>query len=183
MIFKSFKKIAIDNKEYDFADISKIKDIEKIPYTYRILLENIINLGNIGYKVKVNNGYGRNFLLKQGKALRFNKENLNFVNKKKDELNKKNIEIKNKFKEVAKLVNNKTFLFNKESKENGELYGPIKPKEITNLIREKTSADVRPSQIILKEELNKIGTYSVDINFHSEVKATISIKIDKIQSK
>ena len=58
-----------------------------------------------------------------------------------------------------------------------------KPKEITNLIREKTSADVRPSQIILKEEPNKIGTYSVDINFHSEVKATISIKIDKIQSK
>ena len=53
-----------------------------------ILLENIINLGNIGDKVTVKNGYGRNFLLKQGKALRFNKENLDFVNKKKDELNK-----------------------------------------------------------------------------------------------
>ena len=57
-----------------------------------ILLENIINLGNIGDKVKVKNGYGRNYLLKRGKALRFNKENLDFVNKKKDELNKKNIE-------------------------------------------------------------------------------------------
>ena len=55
-----------------------------------ILLENILNLGSIGDKVKVKNGYGRNFLLKKGKALRFNKENLNFVNKKKDELNKKN---------------------------------------------------------------------------------------------
>ena len=62
-----------------------------------ILLENIINLGNIGDKVKVKDGYGRNFLLKEGKALRFNKENLEFVNKKKSELNKKNIEIKNKF--------------------------------------------------------------------------------------
>ena len=103
--------------------------------------------------------------------------------KKKDELNKKNNEIKNKFKEIARLVNNKTFVFNKESKENGELYGAIKPKEITNLIREKTNADVSPSQIILKDELNKIGLFKVEISFHSEVKAHISIKIDKIQSK
>ena len=88
-----------------------------------ILLENILNLGNIGDKVKVKNGYGRNYLLRQGKALRFNKENLELVNKKKDELNKNNIEIKNKFKMIAKLINNNTFTFNKESKENGELYG------------------------------------------------------------
>ena len=71
-----------------------------------ILLDNILNLGNIGDKVTVKNGYGRNFLLKQGKALRFNKENQELVNKRKDELNKKNIEIKNKFKEIAKLINN-----------------------------------------------------------------------------
>ena len=148
-----------------------------------ILLENIINLGNIGDKVTVKNGYGRNFLLKQGKALRFNKENQDLVNKKKDELNKKNVEIKNKFKEIAKLINNKTFTFFKESKENGELYGSIKPKEITNLIKEKAKADVSPSQMILKDELNKIGMFKADVNFHSEVKANISIKIDKIQSK
>ena len=148
-----------------------------------ILLENILNLGNIGDKVKVKNGYGRNFLLKKGKALRFNKENLDFVNKKKDELNRKNLETKNKFKEIAKLVNNKTFIFSKESKENGDLYGSIKPKEISNLIKEKTNADVSPSQIILKEELNKIGIYKIEINFHSEVKANISVKINKVQTK
>ena len=148
-----------------------------------ILLENILNLGNIGDKVKVKNGYGRNYLLKKGKALRFNKENLDLVNKKKDELNKKNSEIKNKFKEIAKLVNKKTFDFFKESKENGDLYGSIKPKEITNMIKEKVKADVSPSQIILKDELNKIGTFKVDINFHAEVKANIFVKIDKIQAK
>ena len=148
-----------------------------------ILLENILNLGNIGDKVKVKNGFGRNFLLKQGKALRFNKENLELVSKKKDELNKKNLEIKNKFKEIAKLVNKKTFTFNKESKENGELYGSIKPKEITSMIKQSVDAEVSPSQIILKDELNKIGVFKADINFHSEVKAQISIKIDKIQSK
>ena len=148
-----------------------------------ILLENILNLGNIGDKVTVKNGYGRNFLLKQGKALRFNKENQDLVNKKKDELNKKNTEIKNKFKDIAQLINNKTFVINKESKENGELYGSVKPKEITNLIKEKVNADITPSQIILKEDLNKLGEFKVDINFHSEVKANILIKIDKIQSK
>ena len=148
-----------------------------------ILLENILNLGSIGDKVKVKNGYGRNFLLKQGKALRFNKENEDFVSKKKDELNKKNTQLKNKFKDVAKLVNNKTFTFYKESKENGELYGSIKPKEITNLIKEKVNAEITPSQIILKEDLNKLGEFKADINFHSEVKANILIKIDKIQSK
>ena len=148
-----------------------------------ILLENILNLGNIGDKVTVKNGYGRNFLLKQGKALRFNKENQDLVNKKKDELNKKNTEIKNKFKEISKIINNKTFTFNKESKENGDLYGSIKPKEICNLIKETTKVEVSPSQVIIKDELNKIGLFKLDINFHPEVKAIISIKIDKIKSK
>ena len=107
-----------------------------------ILLENIINLGNIGDKVKVKPGYGRNYLLKQGKALRFNKENLDYVTKKKDELNKKNTELKKKYKETAQLINNKSFTFNKESKENGELYGSIKPKEISTKIYESIKVEV-----------------------------------------
>ena len=148
-----------------------------------ILLENIMNLGNIGDKVVVKPGYGRNYLLKTGKALRYSKENLAHVAKKKDELNKKNIELKKKLKETAQLINKKSFLFNKESKENGELYGSIKPKEISAEIFNKVKVEVKPSQIVLKTNLNKIGEYKVDINFHSEVSAQISIKIDKIQSK
>ena len=148
-----------------------------------ILLENIQNLGNIGDKVKVKDGYGRNFLLKQGKALRFNKENQELVDNQKDKLNKKNNEIKKKFKEIANMINNKSFTFFKESKENGDLYGSIKPKEIANLVKQKSKAEINPSQIILKEEINKIGVFKVEINFHSEVKANISLKVDKVQSK
>ena len=148
-----------------------------------ILLENLINLGKIGDKVTVKNGYGRNFLLKYKKALRFNKENEEFVLKKKSELNKKNIELKNKFIKAADLVNKKTIVLNKECKENGDLYGSIKPKEITNLIKKQIDVEVGPSQIILKDDLNKIGLFKSEIRFHSEVKANISIKIDKIQSK
>jgi len=147
-----------------------------------ILLENIMKLGNIGDKVEVKPGYGRNFLLRTGKALRFSEENLQYVSKKKVELNKKNVELKKKLKEIAQLINKKSFVFNKESKENGELYGSIKPKEISQAILNKLKIEVKPSQIVLKENLNKIGVYKVDINFHSEVSAEISLKIDKIQS-
>ena len=94
-----------------------------------ILLENIINLGKIGDTVKVKNGYGRNFLLRQGKALRANKENIDLVNKKKDELTKKNNELKKEFINEAKKLNNKIIFFKKESKDNGDLYGTIKPKK------------------------------------------------------
>ena len=148
-----------------------------------ILLENIINLGNIGDKVTVKNGYGRNFLLRFGKAVRFNKENEQLVIKKKAELNKKNLEIKNQFIKTAKLIENSKITFNKECKENGELYGTIKPKEITNAIKEQLKADVSPSQIMLKVELNKIGLYEALVNFHAEVQSKFTIKIDKIKSK
>ena len=148
-----------------------------------ILIENILNLGKIGDKVSVKDGYGRNYLLKQGKALRLNDENIAFVKKEKEKLNQKNLEIKNNFIKISNVINNKTFVFIKESKENGELYGSIKPKEIANLIMEKTKAEVSPSQLILKEELKKIGLYKIEVNFHTEVKANVSIKIEKIQSK
>ena len=147
-----------------------------------ILLENVINLGNIGDKVTVKNGYGRNFLLKFGKAIRFNKENEQLVIKKKAELNKKNTEIKNQFIKTAKLIENVEIVFNKECKENGELYGSIKPREITNLIKQKVNADISPSQIVLKVDLNKIGSYKAIVNLHSEVQTTFIIKIDKIKS-
>tara|TARA_A100001015_G_scaffold199646_1_gene222915 strand:+ start:3454 stop:3909 length:456 start_codon:yes stop_codon:yes gene_type:complete len=147
-----------------------------------ILLENILNLGKIGEKVKVKNGYGRNFLLKNGKALRFNKENLDLVNKKKAELIKKNSEAKNEFKKISNMIDKKVLIFNQECKENGELYGSIKPKQITNLIKTSTGVDVAPSLIILKDDLNKIGSYPVIVNFHPEVKASVTIKIDKIKS-
>ena len=148
-----------------------------------ILLENIINLGNIGDKVIVKPGYGRNYLLKNGKALRFSEKNLDYVSKIKDQLNKKNVEIKKKYKDIAESINNKSFVFNKESKDNGELYGTIKPKEISNKIFEKSNVEIKPSEIIIKEELRKIGIYKVDINTNlSEVSAKISIKIEKIQT-
>tara|TARA_B100000965_G_scaffold128756_1_gene107200 strand:- start:99 stop:554 length:456 start_codon:yes stop_codon:yes gene_type:complete len=147
-----------------------------------ILLENIIKLGKIGDQVEVKNGYGRNFLLKKGKALRANKENIDFVKKKKDELNKKNTEIKLKFKEIAGKINNQKIKFNKESKENGDLYGSIKPKEVSSAFLKQLKVEINPSQIDLKQELNKIGKYNISVNLHSEVTANVIINIEKIDA-
>tara|TARA_B110000881_G_C18423703_1_gene437284 strand:+ start:229 stop:684 length:456 start_codon:yes stop_codon:yes gene_type:complete len=147
-----------------------------------ILLENIMNLGKIGDLVEVKNGYGRNFLLRQGKALRASKENIDLVGKKKVELNKKNEEAKNQFKLTANKISNKTLKFNKEAKENGELYGAVKPKEVSIAFTNDLKVDINPSQIDLRQEIKRIGTYKVNINLHSEVTVNINLQIDKIDA-
>ena len=144
-----------------------------------ILLENIINLGKVGDQVKVRDGFGRNYLLKHGKALRASKENIAYVNEKKDELNKKNLEIKNQFKEIAKKINNKNFKLIKETKESGELYAAIKPKEIVNLISNETNISINPSNILIKSEIKNLGKFKIEVKFHSEVSAYIIIEIIK----
>ena len=144
-----------------------------------ILLENISKLGKIGDQVSVKNGFGRNYLLKFNKALRVNKENVDYVNKKKDELTKKNNELKRKFKEIASIINNKKINFTKESKDNGELYASLKPREIASQINKNFKTDVAPSQIVLKEDLNKIGSFKIQLDLFSEVSAKLIIEINK----
>jgi large subunit ribosomal protein L9 len=144
-----------------------------------ILLENIMKLGKIGDLVKVKNGYGRNFLLRQGKALRASKENIVLVNKKKEELNQKNNEAKKEFKEIASKLNNQILKFSKEAKENGELYGSIKPKEVSSAFSDQLKVDVIPSQIDLKQEVDKVGIYKININLHSEISLIVSLEVKK----
>jgi len=147
-----------------------------------ILLENIMKLGKIGEQVEVKNGYGRNYLLRQGKALRASKENIEFVGKKKSELNKKNEEFKKQFKELAAKISNKTLKFNKESKENGELYGSIKPREVSNAFKDELKVVINPSQIDLRQEITQTGKYKINVNLHAEVTAIVNLHVDKIDS-
>ena len=130
-----------------------------------ILLEDIRNLGKIGEVVKVKDGFGRNFLLKSGKALRADKSNIEFVKKKKDEINKKNIELKKVAKKVLEKIKNKKLIFKKETKENGDLFASIKPREISKYFEENFKEKIHPSQIDLKQEINKVGKFSLLINF------------------
>tara|TARA_Y100001958_G_C21110991_1_gene457934 strand:- start:273 stop:728 length:456 start_codon:yes stop_codon:yes gene_type:complete len=148
-----------------------------------ILLEDIRNLGKIGEVVKVKDGYGRNFLLKLGKALRADKSNIEFVNKKKDEINKKNIELKKSAKKILEKIKNKKLIFKKETKENGDLFAAIKPKEISKYFMENFKETIHPSQLDLKKEINKIGKFSLTINLHSDLITELHVLVEKKDSK
>ena len=148
-----------------------------------VLLENIKNLGQIGEVVKVKRGYGRNFLIKFGKALKASKENISLVNKKKTELNQKNLELKKNAKKIYDVINNSKFSFSKNAKENGELYGSIKPMELSKAILELKKIEVKPSQIDLSHEIKKTGSYFAQINLHPEVQAKIHIEVVKEELK
>ena len=148
-----------------------------------ILLEKIRNLGDVGQVVNVKDGYGRNFLIKFGKALRADKKNIEYVNRKRTEINKKNIEHKKIAKEIYEKIKKKTLIFEKETKENGELYGNIKPKEISKYFLDNLKQTVHPSQIDLKQEINKIGEFSLSINLHSDLVAELRVLVEKKKPK
>ena len=144
-----------------------------------VLLENIKNLGKIGDVVNVKRGHGRNFLIKYGKALKASKVNINLVNKKKVELNEKNISVKKDAKKIFDAINKKNYKFVKRAKDNNELYGSIKPRELSKTIESFDKIEIKPSQFDLGKEINKIGSYEAKINLHAEVQAKIHIEVVK----
>ena len=148
-----------------------------------VLLENIKNLGQIGDVVGVKRGHGRNFLIKYGKALIASKENIALVNKKKAELNEKNLELKKAAWKIHEILNNSKITFSKRAKENNELYGSIKPLEISKAIQNNKKVEVKPSQIDLNKEIKKTGSYEAKINLHAEVLSKIHIEVVKEEDK
>ena len=146
-----------------------------------ILLENIKNLGNIGDVLNVKRGYARNYLIKNNKALYASEKNINEVNKKKAELNKKDLEVKKDAKKLFNLLNNKTFKVKKLVTENNELYGSVKPTEISKIIFEKDSIKIKPSQMDLETGIKTIGIFKVNINLHAEIQANILIQVEKLE--
>lgn len=146
-----------------------------------ILLENIKNLGNIGDVLNVKRGYARNYLIKNNKALYASEKNINEVNKKKAELNKKDLEVKKDAKKLFNLLNNKTFKVKKLVTENNELYGSVKPTEISKIIFENENIKVKPSQMDLETGIKTVGMFKVNINLHAEIQANILIQVEKLE--
>ena len=142
-----------------------------------ILLENIRKIGSIGEIIDVKRGFARNYLIAQKKALFASKENVKEVEKIKTELSKKDQDKKNQAKEITEKIKNKEFEIKKLSTENKELYGSVKPTEISKLLQEKESITVNPSLIQPAKEIKSLGTYNVILNLHSEIQTEIKIKV------
>ena len=142
-----------------------------------ILLENLAKIGSIGEVIDVKRGFARNYLISNKKALYASKENIKQVEKIKTELNKKDQEKKKNAKQIYESLKNKIYEVKKLTTENKDLYGSIKPTEISKIINLSEKIDIKPSLIQPLNEIKSLGTFKVRINLHSEVQAEIKIKV------
>ena len=142
-----------------------------------ILLENLRKIGSIGEVIDVKRGFARNFLIANKKALFASKENIKEVEKIKNELSKKDLEKKKVAKDIFDKIKLKEYVIKKLSTENKELYGSVKPTEISKLIKDKDGIEIAPAMIQLMDDIKSLGEFKVNINLHSEVQAEIKVKV------
>ena len=147
-----------------------------------ILLENIKRIGSIGQIIDVKRGFARNFLIANKKALYASKENIKEVEKIKSDLSKKDNDKKTEAQKICELVNEKEYNVKKLSTENNELYGSVKPTEISKLVLEKDKIDIKPSMIQPVQEIKTLGKHKVKISLHSAVDAEITINVKSADS-
>ena len=147
-----------------------------------ILLENLKRIGSIGEVIDVKRGFARNYLIANKKALYASKENVSKVEKIKSELSKKDNERKLEAKTIAEKINKKVFNIKKLSTENNELYGSVKPTEISRLIQDFEKIEIKPSMIQPVKDIKSIGKFKVKISLHLEVDAEITIEVSPAET-
>ena len=141
-----------------------------------ILLENVSKIGTIGETIDVKRGFARNYLISKKKALFASKENILTVEKIKQDLDKKDLEKKKEAKIIQEKIKNKKFVIKKLSTENKELYGSVKPTEISKVIEQFDNLKINPSLIQPSKEIKSLGKFDVLVNLHPEVQTQIVIE-------
>ena len=142
-----------------------------------ILLENLRRIGSIGEIIEVKRGFARNYLISNKKALYASKENIAEVDKIKVKLGQKDSEKKKDAQNISEKINNKEYTIKKLSTENKELYGSVKPTEISKLILETDKIDIKPSMIQPITEIKSLGKFKVKVSLHSEVDSEITVNV------
>ena len=142
-----------------------------------ILLENLRRIGSIGEIIDVKRGFARNFLISNKKALYASKENIAEVEKIKTELGKKDADKKKEAQKISEQINAREYEIKKLSTENKELYGSVKPTEISKILLENDKLDIKPSMIQPVTEIKSLGKFKVKIILHSQVDSEITINV------
>ena len=148
-----------------------------------ILLENVRKVGSIGDVIDVKRGFARNYLISKKKALFASKENIKEVEKIKNELSKKDNEKRKEAKLINEKIQKKEYKVKKLATENKELYGSVKPTEISKIIKEIEKVEINPSLIQPVKEIKSIGTFKVVLNLHPEIQSEISVKVISEENK
>lgn len=141
-----------------------------------ILLERVSKLGQMGDVVRVKDGFARNFLLPQGKALRATQANKTKFEGMKADLQAKSLAAKGDADKVAGKLDGKTFTVIRQASDVGQLYGSVSPRDLAELLTE-SKYDVTRNQIALNSPIKTIGSHKVPVQLHPEVEATITVHV------
>ena len=141
-----------------------------------ILLERIARLGQMGDTVSVKDGFARNFLFPQGKALRANEANKKKFEKERAQLEARNLERKSEAQQVADKLDGKTFVVIRSAGETGQLYGSVSTRDIADIITSEGFTIIR-TQVELNHPIKTIGLHNVAVNLHPEVQVNVTVNI------
>jgi large subunit ribosomal protein L9 len=141
-----------------------------------ILLERVSRLGQMGETVKVKDGFARNFLLPQGKALRANENNRKKFEGQRVQLETRNLERKTEAQAIADKLDGKSFIAVRSAGETGQLYGSVSTRDIADLLTAE-GFTVNRNQIELNQPIKAIGLTNVAVALHPEVEVTITLNI------
>ena len=141
-----------------------------------ILLERVARLGQMGERVRVKDGFARNFLLPRGKALRATESNAKRFETQRAQLEARNLELKGEAEEVAEKLDGKSFIVIRQAGETGQLYGSVSTRDIAEAITAGGFSAQR-NQVSLSTPIKAIGMHSVPVQLHPEVIATVSINV------
>ena len=141
-----------------------------------VLLERIAKLGQMGDIVNVKDGYARNFLLPQGKALRANKANLAQFENQRGQLEAQNLERKQEAESVKGKMDGTSVVVIRQSGDTGQLYGSVNTRDIAAALKE-NGFTVDRNQIILNAPIKSLGIYALSVVLHPEVTSSISVNV------
>tara|TARA_B100001057_G_scaffold242960_1_gene243258 strand:- start:1982 stop:2662 length:681 start_codon:yes stop_codon:yes gene_type:complete len=147
-----------------------------------ILLERIERLGQMGDVVVVKDGFARNFLLPKNKALRANKENLEFFEKEKINLEAKNLKLKTEAETVSEKIIINNYIIIRQASDTGQLYGSVNSGDIKEKLQEE-GFSIEKNQVVLDRPIKEIGHHEIRVKLHPEVTSNISIYISRSQEE
>jgi large subunit ribosomal protein L9 len=148
-----------------------------------ILLERVGKLGQMGDVVSVKEGFARNFLLPQGKALRANKANKAVFEAQRADLEKRNDERKTEAGSSAQQIEGQSFVVIRTAGDSGQLYGSVSTRDIAAMVAEATGAPVTRNNILLPLPIKTIGVHEVMVNLHAEVEVPISLNVARSEDE
>ncbi len=147
-----------------------------------ILLERIAKLGAMGDTVKVKDGFARNFLLPQGKALRANKSNMAVFEARREELEKRNAEMKLGAEDAAAKVDGSSYVVIRSAGEAGQLYGSVSTRDIAALVAA-DGASVTRNNIVLPNPIKMIGLHEIEVSLHADVSVTVTLNVARSEDE